>query len=179
MKESLQKIYDDLLPHMNNDDVEEVRNLLKEMTEKEGVDISDVLEYKHKSTNKTPLEHALYMGKFDVAKYLAGKPCDLKIRDNIGRNALMYAIEYYENNKELVENIIETIVDRGGLTDLGDVDGITELMYAVDVRLPIHIIENLIAQGKIIEGGVGIYPTFVHYDIRGTKARWSGTGTGF
>jgi uncharacterized protein YcbK (DUF882 family) len=41
------------------------------------------------------------------------------------------------------------------------------------------IIENLIAQGKIIEGGVGIYPTFVHYDIRGTKARWSGTGTGF
>jgi hypothetical protein len=147
MKETLQKIYDDLLPHMNNDDVEEVRILLKEMTEKEGVDISDVLEYKHKITNRTPLEHALYMGTFNVAKYLAEKPCDLNIRDNIGRNALMYAIEYYENNKELVENIIETIVDRGGLTDLGDVDGITELMYAVDYRLPINIIENLIENG--------------------------------
>ena len=147
MKESLQKIYDNLLPHMNNDDVEKVRILLKEMTEKEGVDISDVLEYNHKITNRTPLEHALHMGNFDVAKYLAGKPCDLKIRDDKGRNALMYAIEHYEENTELVENIIETIVDNGGLTDLGDKDGITELMYAVDYRLPINIIENLIENG--------------------------------
>lgn len=33
-------------------------------------------------------------------------------------------------------------------------------------------IESLIDQGKIKQGGIGIYPTFVHYDIRGTKARW-------
>jgi len=34
------------------------------------------------------------------------------------------------------------------------------------------IIELLIKDGKIKQGGVGLYPTFVHYDIRGVKARW-------
>lgn len=33
-------------------------------------------------------------------------------------------------------------------------------------------IETLIEWGHIPEGGLGIYNTFVHYDIRGTKARW-------
>jgi hypothetical protein len=33
-------------------------------------------------------------------------------------------------------------------------------------------IEKLISEGKMMQGGIGIYPTFVHYDIRGTKARW-------
>lgn len=33
-------------------------------------------------------------------------------------------------------------------------------------------INELIIKGKMLEGGVGIYDTFVHYDIRGTKARW-------
>ena len=35
-------------------------------------------------------------------------------------------------------------------------------------------IENLIAEGKMKQGGLGLYSTFVHYDIRGTKARWNG-----
>ena len=34
------------------------------------------------------------------------------------------------------------------------------------------IIKKLILQGKMKQGGVGIYPSFVHYDIRGTVARW-------
>lgn len=33
-------------------------------------------------------------------------------------------------------------------------------------------IEKLIAAGKMKQGGIGIYPGFTHYDIRGTKARW-------
>lgn len=33
-------------------------------------------------------------------------------------------------------------------------------------------IERLIKAGKMKQGGIGIYPNFVHYDIRGTKARW-------
>ncbi len=31
---------------------------------------------------------------------------------------------------------------------------------------------TLIAQRKIIDGGIGIYDSFVHYDIRGYRARW-------
>lgn len=34
------------------------------------------------------------------------------------------------------------------------------------------VIYNLIQKGKMKEGGVGIYNTFVHYDIRGYRARW-------
>ena len=35
-----------------------------------------------------------------------------------------------------------------------------------------EVIEELNSRGYIPEGGIGIYNTFVHYDIRGTKARW-------
>jgi len=34
------------------------------------------------------------------------------------------------------------------------------------------IIEGLITQNKIEEGGLGLYNGFVHYDIRKVKARW-------
>ncbi|WP_172918359.1 YcbK family protein [Capnocytophaga canis] len=33
-------------------------------------------------------------------------------------------------------------------------------------------IENLIKEGKMRQGGIGIYKTFTHYDIRGVRARW-------
>lgn len=33
-------------------------------------------------------------------------------------------------------------------------------------------IEQLISEGKMKEGGIGTYKGFVHYDTRGTKARW-------
>ena len=36
------------------------------------------------------------------------------------------------------------------------------------------VIERLIKEGKMKQGGIGLYKTFVHYDIRGTKARWNG-----
>lgn len=33
-------------------------------------------------------------------------------------------------------------------------------------------IESLIAEGAMIEGGLGVYRTWVHYDTRGSRARW-------
>lgn len=33
-------------------------------------------------------------------------------------------------------------------------------------------IEALVAAGKMKQGGLGLYPGFVHYDVRGNKARW-------
>jgi uncharacterized protein YcbK (DUF882 family) len=35
------------------------------------------------------------------------------------------------------------------------------------------VIEKLIAAGKMEEGGIGIYSTWVHYDHRNVKARWT------
>lgn len=43
---------------------------------------------------------------------------------------------------------------------------------------------KLIKEGKLWNGGVGVYPTFVHYDIRSAEtghtqgARWKETGSG-
>jgi uncharacterized protein YcbK (DUF882 family) len=39
-----------------------------------------------------------------------------------------------------------------------------------------EIIINLIKEEKIMKGGVGLYTSFVHYDVRGFNARWKGTG---
>ena len=36
------------------------------------------------------------------------------------------------------------------------------------------VIERLISNGDMLQGGLGLYDSFVHYDIRGTKARWDG-----
>ena len=36
------------------------------------------------------------------------------------------------------------------------------------------VIELLIADGKIMQGGLGVYKSWVHYDIRGYFARWNG-----
>jgi uncharacterized protein YcbK (DUF882 family) len=53
---------------------------------------------------------------------------------------------------------------RGTAADI-KVKGITPKEVAL-------VIEGLIESGKMKEGGVGVYPTFTHYDIRGRKARW-------
>lgn len=34
------------------------------------------------------------------------------------------------------------------------------------------IIEKLISEGKMKQGGLGLYAGFIHYDTRGRKARW-------
>ena len=34
------------------------------------------------------------------------------------------------------------------------------------------VIEGLIKQGKVKQGGLGLYDTFVHYDTRGVNKRW-------
>jgi uncharacterized protein YcbK (DUF882 family) len=39
-----------------------------------------------------------------------------------------------------------------------------------------EIILRLIKEGSMTEGGVGLYNSFVHYDIRGQKRRWYGKG---
>jgi uncharacterized protein YcbK (DUF882 family) len=34
------------------------------------------------------------------------------------------------------------------------------------------IIKKLIKEGKMMQGGVGVYPSFCHYDCRNVEARW-------
>jgi uncharacterized protein YcbK (DUF882 family) len=37
-----------------------------------------------------------------------------------------------------------------------------------------NAIKLLIGAGKMKQGGVGLYDGWVHYDVRGTRARWGG-----
>ena len=38
------------------------------------------------------------------------------------------------------------------------------------------VVKQMIADGVIHKGGVGLYESFVHYDVRGRNARWYGAG---
>ena len=42
----------------------------------------------------------------------------------------------------------------------------------VETKVLHDAVLTLIERGEIKQGGVGIYNSFVHYDIRGYKARW-------
>ncbi len=53
---------------------------------------------------------------------------------------------------------------KGKAADI-QVRGMCPSVVAQTIRL-------LIKMGKMREGGVGVYQSFVHYDIRGTVARW-------
>ena len=49
------------------------------------------------------------------------------------------------------------------------IDGMTPL----EVK---EVIVELIKEGKMHKGGIGLYTTFTHYDVRGWNARWKGKG---
>ena len=52
----------------------------------------------------------------------------------------------------------------GKAADIVVKDMPTDILY--------QYIEDAISNGEMLQGGLGLYDTFVHYDIRGTKARW-------
>jgi uncharacterized protein YcbK (DUF882 family) len=45
----------------------------------------------------------------------------------------------------------------------------------ISTRILAALIEDLINDGDMLQGGLGIYNSFVHYDIRKNKARWDYT----
>ncbi len=60
----------------------------------------------------------------------------------------------------------------GGVPNSQHVKGKAADLATINPQELADLIERLIEKGDMQEGGIGIYNTFVHYDIRGTKARW-------
>ena len=60
----------------------------------------------------------------------------------------------------------------GGVPNSQHVKGKAADLATTNPKELADLIEKLIEKGDMQEGGIGIYNTFVHYDIRGTKARW-------
>jgi uncharacterized protein YcbK (DUF882 family) len=62
----------------------------------------------------------------------------------------------------------------GGVKNSKHLQGIAADITAKDYtpRKLSRVIRKLIKEGKIKQGGIGLYNGFVHYDIRNYRARW-------
>lgn len=62
----------------------------------------------------------------------------------------------------------------GGVANSQHVTGMAADIVAkgVSPKKVAEAIEQLILSGDMLQGGVGIYDTFTHYDIRGKRTRW-------
>jgi len=62
----------------------------------------------------------------------------------------------------------------GGATKSQHMEGnATDLQCKTKTPLEMYnMVEKLIKEGKMKQGGLGIYDGWIHYDTRGTRARW-------
>ena len=47
------------------------------------------------------------------------------------------------------------------------------VVKGIEPDVTAEMLESLISDGEVLQGGLGRYNTFTHYDIRGSKARWN------
>lgn len=86
------------------------------------------------------------------------------LRDKIGKSITINSAYRSPKHNAKIGGVKNSQHVKGKAADI-KVNGMSTKQLAL-------IIEELIKKGQMLEGGIGIYPTFVHYDIRGTKARW-------
>lgn len=115
------------------------------------------------------------------------------LKEFICKNGVCVPPEYIENVQELAKNLqvlrdfinVPVYINSGYRTKeynkkiLGSKKSQHLYAKAADIRIKTirpkciyNIIEGLIRTGKMKQGGLGLYDDFIHYDIRGTKARW-------
>jgi uncharacterized protein YcbK (DUF882 family) len=86
------------------------------------------------------------------------------LRDAIGKTIIVNSGYRSPNYNKRIGGVKDSQHLKGKASDI-TVKGMTPKEIA-------KVIEGLIASGKMQQGGIGIYPNFVHYDIRNVKARW-------
>ena len=86
------------------------------------------------------------------------------LRDAIGKTITINSAYRSTDYNKKIGGVKDSQHLKGNASDI-TVKGMTPKEVA-------KIIEGLIASGKMQQGGIGIYPNFTHYDIRGVKARW-------
>ena len=114
-------------------------------------------EFRSKDGAKMPLD------VLDNIKELA---CNLQVlRDLLGESIKINSGYRSEAHNKAIGGVKSSKHTKGLAADIR-VKGLeTDDLYL--------LIESLIKQGDMQEGGLGVYDTFVHYDIRGTRARWN------
>jgi uncharacterized protein YcbK (DUF882 family) len=86
------------------------------------------------------------------------------LRDAIGKSIVINSAYRSPDYNKKIGGVKDSQHLKGNASDI-TVKGMTPKEVA-------KVIEGLIMSGKMQQGGIGIYPNFVHYDIRGVKARW-------
>ena len=114
-------------------------------------------EFRSKDGAKMPLD------VLDNIKELA---CNLQVlRDLLGESIKINSGYRSEAHNKAIGGVKSSKHTKGLAADIR-VKGLeTDDLYL--------LIESLIKQGDMQEGGLGVYDTFVHYDIRGKRARWN------
>src|SRR5690554_2393899 len=101
----------------------------------------------------------------NVLVNVAKLACNLqRLRDAIGKPIIINSGYRSESHNAKVGGSPNSQHLLGKAADIR-VSGITSGQIANEI-------EKLILQGEMLQGGLGVYDTFVHYDIRGKKARW-------
>ena len=86
------------------------------------------------------------------------------LRDAIGKTIIVNSGYRSPSYNKRIGGVKDSQHLKGNASDI-NIKGMTPKEVA-------KVIEGLIASGKMQQGGIGIYPNFTHYDIRGVKARW-------
>lgn len=118
------------------------------------------------------------------------KLSELEFSDPIPAEKIASAIELLQNLQIIRDHFQRSIIIISGYRSpernaaVGGADKSQHLeAKAADIKIAgvpteeiYNRIDKLISQGKIKQGGLGKYvkSCFVHYDVRGTKARWEG-----
>lgn len=86
------------------------------------------------------------------------------LRDYVGKPIKINSGYRSPEHNKSVGGVANSQHVKGKAADI-KIDGMTPREIAATI-------ENFILVGKMKQGGLGIYPNFVHYDTRGKKARW-------
>ena len=102
----------------------------------------------------------------DVLENIKELACNLQVlRDLLGESIKINSGYRSEAHNKAIGGVKTSKHTKGLAADIRVKDLDTDDLYL--------LIESLINEGDMKEGGLGVYDTFVHYDIRGARVRWN------
>lgn len=88
------------------------------------------------------------------------------LRDEIGKPILINSGYRSPSHNKRIGGVPNSQHTLGKAADIN--------VHGMNPKQVAEVIEKLIKLGKMQQGAIGIYSTFVHYDIRGVRVRFKG-----
>jgi uncharacterized protein YcbK (DUF882 family) len=101
----------------------------------------------------------------DVLVNVTKLACNLqRLRDVLNRPISINSGYRSPSHNEAVGGVKDSYHTKGMAADI--------VVKGLNPKQVANAIESLILSGDVLQGGIGIYDTFVHYDFRKKRARW-------